>query len=117
MNDKSSSSSSASTESLSPSSSAITSSSSPASDVARRQADNGGSSGGEEGDKQTYTLKQVNAAKLITRILPFLGVFVMFWCIYSQMAVGFQNQGCQMDLSLTPGAASSGGECSNGVME
>ena len=42
--------------------------------------------------EQIYNQEQVNAAKLITRILPFLGVFVMFWCIYSQMAVGFQNQ-------------------------
>jgi len=47
-----------------------------------------------------YTLKDVKSAKLVTRLLPFLFVFVMFWTIYSQMSVGFQNQGCQMDLRL-----------------
>ena len=45
-----------------------------------------------------YTRQQVSAAKLVTRLFPFLCVFVLFWTIYSQMSVGFQNQGCQMDL-------------------
>ncbi len=48
-----------------------------------------------------YSRRQVAASKLVTRLLPFLGVFVMFWTIYSQMSVGFQNQGCQMNLNLS----------------
>ena len=48
-----------------------------------------------------FSRKQVAASKLVTRLLPFLGVFVMFWTIYSQMSVGFQNQGCQMNLNLS----------------
>ena len=48
-----------------------------------------------------YSSKQVAASKLVARLFPFLGVFVMFWTVYSQMSVGFQNQGCQMNLNLS----------------
>lgn len=48
----------------------------------------------------SYSQKQVEAVKLVTRLMPFLGVFVLYWGIYSQMSTAFQNQGCQMDLSL-----------------
>lgn len=38
--------------------------------------------------------------KLVTRLTPFLTVMVPYWGIYSQMSTAFQNQGCQMDLSI-----------------
>lgn len=49
----------------------------------------------------TYSALEVAWVKLVYRLFPFLGVLVMFWCIYSQMSVGFQNQGCQMNLSMS----------------
>jgi peptide/histidine transporter 3/4 len=42
----------------------------------------------------------VDSVKLVTRLVPFLFVLVPFWGIYSQMSTGFQNQGCQMNLSM-----------------
>jgi len=38
--------------------------------------------------------------KLVTRLLPYLLMLVPFWGIYSQMSTAFQNQGCQMNLTL-----------------
>ncbi len=48
----------------------------------------------------SYTEKQVEGAKLVTRLTPFLFAMVPYWGIYSQISTTFQNQGCQMDLSL-----------------
>lgn len=38
--------------------------------------------------------------KLVLRLLPFLGVMIPFWGIYSQMSTVFQNQACQMNLKM-----------------
>lgn len=48
----------------------------------------------------SFTFKQVAAVKFVVRLFPFLLVLVPYWGIYSQMSTGFQNQGCQMNLSL-----------------
>jgi hypothetical protein len=48
----------------------------------------------------SYTDFQVDGVKLVTRLTPFLLVMVPYWGIYSQMSTAFQNQGCQMDLSM-----------------
>lgn len=50
----------------------------------------------------TFTQNKVNSVKLVTRLLPFLGVLICFWGIYGQMSTAFQNQGCQMDLQVGP---------------
>lgn len=50
----------------------------------------------------SYSRNKVESVKLVTRILPFLGVFVAYWGIYSQMSTVFQNQGCQMNLDAGP---------------
>jgi Na+-driven multidrug efflux pump len=31
--------------------------------------------------------------KLVTRLLPYIGMLIPFWGIYSQMSTAFQNQG------------------------
>jgi hypothetical protein len=46
----------------------------------------------------TFTPNKVESVKAVTRILPFLFIFVAYWGIYSQMSTVFQNQGCQMNL-------------------
>ena len=38
---------------------------------------------------------------ILKQLAPFLLLMIPFWGIYSQMSTGFQNQGCQMNLSLT----------------
>jgi solute carrier family 15 (peptide/histidine transporter), member 3/4 len=48
----------------------------------------------------SHAHNEVNGAKLVTRLLPFLAVLIPFWGVYSQMNTAFQNQGCQMDLRL-----------------
>ena len=40
---------------------------------------------------------------MVTRLTPFLGIMVPYWGIYSQMSTAFQNQGCQMNLSIGKG--------------
>ncbi len=40
---------------------------------------------------------------MITRLTPFLVAMVPYWGIYAQMTTAFQNQGCQMDLTLSDG--------------
>jgi dipeptide/tripeptide permease len=50
----------------------------------------------------TFSQNKVESVKLVTRLLPFLGVLVAFWGIYGQMSTAFQNQGCQMELSAGP---------------
>lgn len=47
----------------------------------------------------SYTSKKVESVKTVTRILPFLFVFIAYWGLYSQMSTVFQNQGCQMNLN------------------
>ena len=47
-----------------------------------------------------YDVDTINAVKSLTRLFPFLLAFIPYWSIYSQMATSFQNQGCQMDLSI-----------------
>eukprot|EP00597_Dinobryon_sp_UTEXLB2267_P005647 CAMPEP_0170080918 /NCGR_PEP_ID=MMETSP0019_2-20121128/16920_1 /TAXON_ID=98059 /ORGANISM="Dinobryon sp., Strain UTEXLB2267" /LENGTH=662 /DNA_ID=CAMNT_0010295097 /DNA_START=50 /DNA_END=2038 /DNA_ORIENTATION=- len=47
-----------------------------------------------------YSKAQVEGVKLVTRLTPYLAVMVPFWGIYSQMSTAFQNQGCQMDLTM-----------------
>eukprot|EP00602_Paraphysomonas_sp_CaronLab_P012061 CAMPEP_0185040878 /NCGR_PEP_ID=MMETSP1103-20130426/39487_1 /TAXON_ID=36769 /ORGANISM="Paraphysomonas bandaiensis, Strain Caron Lab Isolate" /LENGTH=538 /DNA_ID=CAMNT_0027580373 /DNA_START=191 /DNA_END=1807 /DNA_ORIENTATION=+ len=51
----------------------------------------------------SYDQATVESVKLVTRLLPFLGVLVPFWGIYSQMSTAFQNQGCQMNLDMGKG--------------
>jgi len=46
----------------------------------------------------------VEGVKLVTRLTPFLSVMIPYWGIYSQMNTAFQNQGCQMDLSIGSGS-------------
>eukprot|EP01041_Mallomonas_annulata_P006536 gene6536-13231_t len=48
----------------------------------------------------TFPTLQVESVKMVSRLLPFGLVFIPYWSVYSQMSTGFQNQGCQMDLSL-----------------
>jgi peptide/histidine transporter 3/4 len=56
----------------------------------RAALSNGGSFSGVE----------VHGMKLVARIAPFLTALIGYWAIYSQLATSFQNQACQMDLSL-----------------
>jgi peptide/histidine transporter 3/4 len=48
----------------------------------------------------SYTAEEIGAVKLLVRLFPFLLVMIPFWNIYTQMSTAFQNQACQMDLSL-----------------
>ena len=50
----------------------------------------------------TFSQAKVDSVKLVTRLLPFLGVLVAFWGIYGQMSTAFQNQACQMNLNIGP---------------
>lgn len=47
----------------------------------------------------SYSTKKVDSVKAVTRILPFLFIFIAYWGLYSQMSTVFQNQGCQMNLN------------------
>jgi peptide/histidine transporter 3/4 len=49
----------------------------------------------------SFTNMQVEAVKLVMCLVPFLGILIPFWGIYSQTNTGFQNQGCQMNLQLS----------------
>eukprot|EP00981_Chlorochromonas_danica_P011457 scaffold4013_cov192-Ochromonas_danica.AAC.2 len=51
----------------------------------------------------SHSNNQVDRSKLVIRLFPFLAVMIPFWTIYSTMSTTFQNQGCQMDLSLGGG--------------
>ena len=53
----------------------------------------------------SFTKSQVDGVKLLFKLLPFLSVMVLFWCVYSQLSVGFQNQACQMSLGIGSGAS------------
>jgi hypothetical protein len=48
----------------------------------------------------SFSEKEVTAVKYVVVLLPFLAALIPYWGIYSQMSTGFQNQGCQMDLSV-----------------
>lgn len=50
-----------------------------------------------------FTQIQVDSVKTVYRLLPFLIVMVPFWGIYSQMSTAFQNQACQMNLTMSDG--------------
>jgi peptide/histidine transporter 3/4 len=47
-----------------------------------------------------YTEKEVGAVRLLLRLVPFLAALIPYSSIYTQMSTAFQNQACQMDLSL-----------------
>ncbi|KAG5175873.1 POT family-domain-containing protein [Tribonema minus] len=42
----------------------------------------------------------VQAVRGLWRLMPLLAMQVPYWAVYAQMSTAFQNQGCQMDLSL-----------------
>jgi solute carrier family 15 (peptide/histidine transporter), member 3/4 len=48
----------------------------------------------------SYSKTQVECVKLVARLLPFLLSLVPFWGVYAQVYTAFQNQGCQMNLSI-----------------
>jgi dipeptide/tripeptide permease len=48
-----------------------------------------------------YNDNQVEGVKLVTRLFPFLAAMISYWAVYSQMTTSFQNQGCQMNLTLS----------------
>ncbi len=50
----------------------------------------------------SFAEADVEGVKCVCRLLPFLFFLVPYWSIYTQMSTSFQNQGCQMDLSLRP---------------
>eukprot|EP00752_Nemacystus_decipiens_P007795 g6962.t1 len=48
----------------------------------------------------SYPHEEVVAVSRVWRLLPFLALQVPYWAVYAQMGTAFQNQGCQMDLSV-----------------
>ena len=50
-----------------------------------------------------YLSTDVRAVKMLCRLFPFLLVMIPYWGIYNQTSTAFQNQACQMNLSLGSG--------------
>lgn len=48
----------------------------------------------------SFTRMQVEGVKLVARLSPFLLALIPYWGLYSQMNTAFQNQGCQMNMSM-----------------
>ena len=48
----------------------------------------------------SHKRSQVEGAKMVASITPFLVVLIPFWGIYAQMSTAFQNQACQMNLDM-----------------
>eukprot|EP00981_Chlorochromonas_danica_P006086 scaffold1282_cov195-Ochromonas_danica.AAC.5 len=48
----------------------------------------------------SHSNNQVDRAKLVIRLFPFLAVMIPLGTAYGTMNTAFQNQGCQMDLSF-----------------
>jgi len=48
----------------------------------------------------SFSAPAVEGSKAVIRLIPFLFAMIPYWGVYSQMSTVFQNQGCQMDLSL-----------------
>lgn len=48
----------------------------------------------------SFSDKDVEDVKMLVSLLPFLGLFVLYWSVYSQMSTTWFNQGCQMDLRI-----------------
>lgn len=52
------------------------------------------------GRASPFRPSEVRGVKSVVRLVPFLIALIPFWGAYAQMNTAFQNQGCQMDLSL-----------------
>jgi hypothetical protein len=50
-----------------------------------------------------YLSSDVRAVKMLCRLFPFLLVMIPYWGIYNQTSTAFQNQACQMNLTLSSG--------------
>ena len=48
----------------------------------------------------SHSFAQVESAKYIARLVPFLFVMIAFWCIYSQTSSSYQLMGCQMNTNI-----------------
>lgn len=48
----------------------------------------------------SFTNIQIESIQQVIKLIPYSLVMIPYWSVYSQMSTGFQNQGCQMDLSL-----------------
>ncbi len=47
-----------------------------------------------------YPSREVEDAKLVVRLIPFLCFYIIYWGCQSQMSTTWYNQGCQLDLRL-----------------
>lgn len=48
----------------------------------------------------SHKRSQVEGAKMVASITPFLLVLIPYWGIYANMSTAFQNQACQMNLDM-----------------
>lgn len=48
----------------------------------------------------THSDSEVTAVHKVWSLVPLLAIQVPYWAVYAQMSTAFQNQGCQMNLSL-----------------